>query len=78
MGLSFTEAGSSFNIFDDLPGSATPFFEECDAATGGCSAVDALTITPATSPVPEPASMALAGTMALGLISVRRRRSSRA
>lgn len=77
-GLSFTAGGTSFNVFDAVPGAATPVFDECDASTGGCLAINTLTITPATSAVPEPVSIALVGTMALALIGIRRRRSSRA
>jgi hypothetical protein len=80
-GLSFSAGGLNYKLFAyTLPGNTNTYTECSSIDAPFCVgidvnnglAVDSLNIAP------EPASIALLGTMALGVIGLRRRRSSRA
>ncbi len=85
-GLGFTDGALDYNLFlYTRPGQSDPYTEcrsdqtDCQSAPefdrAGLS-VDSLTITPETSPVPEPMSVALLATAALTALGFSRRRKA--
>ena len=85
-GLGFTDGTFDYNLFLYTKPAQTDPYTECrsdqtvcesttDFNTSGLS-VDTLSITPQTSPVPEPMSAALLATAALTVLSFSRRRTA--
>jgi hypothetical protein len=85
-GLSFTDATFSYNLFLFTRAGQSNPYTECRSDQTVCEteddfnnlglSVDTLTITPETSPVPEPMSVALLATAALTALGFRRRRTA--